>query len=103
MPASAMKVTISSGCAEKSRRSEEHTSELQSQSNLVCRLLLEKKKYCRQPTSGLLKMAFISFAYGSTSSSYLTAILFTISKLPLSSSKSGPHCISPRLVKHYTD
>src|SRR5688572_32505417 len=27
------------------RRSEEHTSELQSQSNLVCRLLLEKKKY----------------------------------------------------------
>src|SRR2546430_9380246 len=28
-------------------RSEEHTSELQSQSNLVCRLLLEKKK--KQP------------------------------------------------------
>src|SRR2546427_6025010 len=33
-------------------RSEEHTSELQSQSNLVCRLLLEKKKrktYAHQP------------------------------------------------------
>src|SRR2546430_7781775 len=30
-------------------RSEEHTSELQSQSNLVCRLLLEKKKK-QQPT-----------------------------------------------------
>src|SRR2546430_10958307 len=30
-------------------RSEEHTSELQSQSNLVCRLLLEKKKKIRQP------------------------------------------------------
>src|SRR2546430_4091021 len=34
-------------------RSEEHTSELQSQSNLVCRLLLEKKKdntneWCRR-------------------------------------------------------
>src|SRR2546430_3298912 len=28
----------------KARRSEEHTSELQSQSNIVCRLLLEKKK-----------------------------------------------------------
>src|SRR2546427_1488905 len=28
-------------------RSEEHTSELQSQSNLVCRLLLEKKKPIR--------------------------------------------------------
>src|SRR2546430_7421244 len=30
------------------RRSEEHTSELQSQSNLVCRLLLEKKKNTTQ-------------------------------------------------------
>src|SRR2546430_9966653 len=28
----------------QTHRSEEHTSELQSQSNLVCRLLLEKKK-----------------------------------------------------------
>src|SRR2546427_2538367 len=28
----------------RTKRSEEHTSELQSQSNLVCRLLLEKKK-----------------------------------------------------------
>src|SRR2546427_4597813 len=31
-------------------RSEEHTSELQSQSNLVCRLLLEKKKNTNQNT-----------------------------------------------------
>src|SRR2546430_11346059 len=30
--------------ADRVPRSEEHTSELQSQSNLVCRLLLEKKK-----------------------------------------------------------
>src|SRR2546430_13177833 len=36
-----------SGCGKSTvarLRSEEHTSELQSQSNLVCRLLLEKKK-----------------------------------------------------------
>src|SRR5688572_31339762 len=33
-------------------RSEEHTSELQSQSNLVCRLLLEKKKKHRTVSSG---------------------------------------------------
>src|SRR2546430_11704255 len=32
-------------------RSEEHTSELQSQSNLVCRLLLEKKKKQEQTES----------------------------------------------------
>src|SRR2546430_7596095 len=32
-------------------RSEEHTSELQSQSNLVCRLLLEKKKQAEQTSA----------------------------------------------------
>src|SRR2546430_10478407 len=32
------------GDKKEGERSEEHTSELQSQSNLVCRLLLEKKK-----------------------------------------------------------
>src|SRR2546427_3143160 len=32
-------------------RSEEHTSELQSQSNLVCRLLLEKKKKKKNKSS----------------------------------------------------
>src|SRR3954462_12171847 len=36
----------SSAC-KKSARSEEHTSELQSHDNLVCRLLLEKKSACR--------------------------------------------------------
>src|SRR2546430_11251229 len=36
--------TATYGCQCGRRRSEEHTSELQSQSNLVCRLLLEKKK-----------------------------------------------------------
>src|SRR5947207_10714495 len=35
--------------APKSSRSEEHTSELQSHSDLVCRLLLEKKKKRRLP------------------------------------------------------
>src|SRR5688572_32420866 len=46
-PAPASKTTASATwvmtSAERAR-SEEHTSELQSQSNLVCRLLLEKKK-----------------------------------------------------------
>src|SRR5215475_15813425 len=32
------------GLVDYGRRSEEHTSELQSRENLVCRLLLEKKK-----------------------------------------------------------
>src|SRR2546427_5776715 len=38
-----------------SERSEEHTSELQSQSNLVCRLLLEKKK--KKDTDAILQAA----------------------------------------------
>src|SRR5438132_4632381 len=33
-------------------RSEEHTSELQSHSDLVCRLLLEKKKFCEMAAYG---------------------------------------------------
>src|SRR2546430_11556486 len=37
-------------------RSEEHTSELQSQSNLVCRLLLEKKKITVSHRTGLVQM-----------------------------------------------
>src|SRR5437588_2461125 len=39
------------------RRSEEHTSELQSHSDLVCRLLLEKKKYNEQITEALWSSA----------------------------------------------
>src|SRR2546430_5019577 len=38
-------------------RSEEHTSELQSQSNLVCRLLLEKKKQSYTPPTTLPRSA----------------------------------------------
>src|SRR3989475_2865634 len=40
----AKKESADSGSGPQGGRSEEHTSELQSQSNLVCRLLLEKKK-----------------------------------------------------------
>src|SRR5688572_31026788 len=49
---SASSIKKVSGCIEARRhrnRSEEHTSELQSQSNLVCRLLLEKKKKTHKP------------------------------------------------------
>src|SRR5438034_7394796 len=39
--------------AQQRRRSEEHTSELQSHSDLVCRLLLEKKKKIKNQTSDI--------------------------------------------------
>src|SRR2546430_10303854 len=43
-PWSVRAISLGSVCVSRARaRSEEHTSELQSQSNLVCRLLLEKK------------------------------------------------------------
>src|SRR6266511_5765727 len=44
-------ITEAIRCRERAERSEEHTSELQSRENLVCRLLLEKKK---KTTSALL-------------------------------------------------
>src|SRR2546430_10506100 len=54
-------------------RSEEHTSELQSQSNLVCRLLLEKKK-----------KSAIAHAYGSDARHRIF-------------DRSGARCVSPVL------
>src|SRR6266487_4981966 len=43
--------STSSRCPCRPRRSEEHTSELQSPVHLVCRLLLEKKKQTRTNTT----------------------------------------------------
>src|SRR6267143_6641080 len=49
-PSASGLVAASSGCRPPwTPRSEEHTSELQSQFHLVCRLLLEKKKWTRPP------------------------------------------------------
>src|SRR2546430_7379099 len=48
------------------RRSEEHTSELQSQSNLVCRLLLEKKKKNRLLTFALDNTVLTSLSHAET-------------------------------------
>src|SRR2546430_4034646 len=45
-------------------RSEEHTSELQSQSNLVCRLLLEKKKNLQPSVNPKLQRTFLSTLKG---------------------------------------
>src|SRR2546430_10027234 len=42
------------------KRSEEHTSELQSQSNLVCRLLLEKKNFAGASAGGRSPYLIIS-------------------------------------------
>src|SRR5690606_41944555 len=45
MPLDISAASLSFASARPTRRSEEHTSELQSRENLVCRLLLEKKKH----------------------------------------------------------
>src|SRR5688572_25352950 len=51
-------------CHPQHARSEEHTSELQSQSNLVCRLLLEKKKLSADDSGGALRPKCRHFAAG---------------------------------------
>src|SRR2546430_4346279 len=52
-------LTVTRG-ARSMKRSEEHTSELQSQSNLVCRLLLEKKKNRETQDAAIQVMTHVS-------------------------------------------
>src|SRR5438034_2366110 len=51
--APAMARAVASSVARRRSRSEEHTSELQSHSDLVCRLLLEKKKNNKDRSEGV--------------------------------------------------
>src|SRR5256886_12386618 len=54
----AYRTHVRSSARIEDRRSEEHTSELQSQSNLACRLLLEKKNHRgtgQQSRTGLIR------------------------------------------------
>src|SRR2546430_5158030 len=60
-------------------RSEEHTSELQSQSNLVCRLLLEKKK---KKTISPLSWTSRSSRWRSSIGTAATASLRAVSRYP---------------------
>src|SRR2546430_4971422 len=61
-----VRAALSSGNAStrRTKRSEEHTSELQSQSNLVCRLLLEKKKQNTQQVSANTDRNFSAIPVG---------------------------------------
>src|SRR5688572_31854776 len=72
----ALAIMVADGGWSRLQRSEEHTSELQSQSNLVCRLLLEKKKD--------------STALYPTPSS--VRLLESDRRLPLAQSSSGAGC-----------
>src|SRR2546430_5875124 len=57
-------------------RSEEHTSELQSQSNLVCRLLLEKQKIKRRllPAGGIASCSlYLNYAAIETDGSWFSS------------------------------
>src|SRR2546430_13634118 len=56
-------------------RSEEHTSELQSQSNLVCRLLLEKKKKTTQ--NRYIRSTGLSYTRTRTARSYHPLVVTT--------------------------
>src|ERR1039457_1127468 len=64
-------------------RSEEHTSELQSPCNLVCRLLLEKKQAeasppesSSRPDGGLLNQACFAARFGAAARRYLVVVFF---------------------------
>src|SRR5689334_23428349 len=76
--------------ASSSARSEEHTSELQSQFHLVCRLLLEKKKKKKRPT-GRTKRDRTKQRYGSQNTNHCgrnkanTVAMTTLGKAPRTS------------------
>src|SRR2546430_11915366 len=72
-------------------RSEEHTSELQSQSNLVCRLLLEKKKYTR--STQMNRRALMSGMISSATNDIHLSVLPTPTSLYL----SRDHHVTPVL------
>src|SRR6266850_8555840 len=58
LPQKAWSLPMDLGRFQSSARSEEHTSELQSPCNLVCRLLLEKKKNLAHPNEILTTTHF---------------------------------------------
>src|SRR2546430_3820258 len=60
------------------KRSEEHTSELQSQSNLVCRLLLEKKKKLEQHFRSLPRSRFDMTELSRPMTAFITLMLYLI-------------------------
>src|SRR6266850_351194 len=76
----------------QSARSEEHTSELQSPCNLVCRLLLEKKKY---PTDSVLPVHSLDeFVAGSAQDiAHDDAVVLLI----LNNENSLAHATTPRI------
>src|SRR2546430_6217308 len=94
-----MAPSISRSCAVSRRmRSEEHTSELQSQSNLVCRLLLEKKNCAHQCTAGSHQPPAKTLSphmFHSTSSTAMAAMtyFFSASHLPSASLTNTLHAL----------
>src|SRR5690242_21417244 len=65
--------TTSVGSVRLGTRSEEHTSELQSHVNLVCRLLLEKKKKNKQKNDLYLHLQLTFFPPGPTVNTIITS------------------------------
>src|SRR2546430_3808996 len=76
------------------KRSEEHTSELQSQSNLVCRLLLEKKHEAVEALPGGLPGLRADAAPGDPHVTFLTHVradLFPVGPGAVSTSRPPEH------------
>src|SRR5207237_5585833 len=78
-------------------RSEEHTSELQSHLNLVCRLLLEKKNYRRESGPGIARRTTIPSTAGSCGPTPSRLRTITGSSRPTSASwRQGPGSFATR-------
>src|SRR5256886_6206047 len=102
-----MKTTVSEGCRaatsaiSNKSRSEEHTSELQSQSNLVCRLLLEKT-YKKQICSILLLNHQRSFRNGVLSPARIRYVLYELIDPQINEINNLQLVNQPFLVRRHT-
>src|SRR2546430_5770845 len=82
-------------------RSEEHTSELQSQSNLVCRLLLEKKKKQLGPDGWYVNI-YLGSICNDTSRSFNTPGIQTRTLDTHGNLKHGITCFRYTCIQHKT-
>src|SRR5256886_7543942 len=80
-------------------RSEEHTSELQSQSNLVCRLLLEKKKKTPARSPRTRHSYIFTRHHFFHDSFYCVSLISALSYLSTTSRISRLYCCLPVLCR----
>src|SRR5437868_13043746 len=94
------KIAVEAIKGQRTIRSEEHTSELQSRFDLVCRLLLEKKKKTKKKKI-YIKPHYTNISYYTTSLSPIITQRFSTPTPSLSSPPSPVHSLPTTTHTYY--